>query len=102
MPDCVTGFMQRSIKYREGVFAMLPARRFWSNITSAFMVVGFEFLFMGLFLVGYMPTFAKQAIDQQITIVASLITATVFFAAQIAMIVASVIYERPGAQQESE
>jgi len=55
---------------------------------------------MGIFLVGYMPTFGSQKIDQQITIIAALVTAVVFFAAQVAMMVARIMCERPSQQRE--
>ena len=79
---------------------MLPARRFWYNITGAVVVYALQFFVVGIFFVGYMPTFGAQPIDQKITIVVALVTGSVFFAAEIAMIVASIRYERPSQQRE--
>ncbi len=79
---------------------MLTAGRFWSNLTAGIVVVGWQFVLMGIFFVAYMPNFGSQKIDQQITIIAALITATLFFMAEVAVIVASIMYERPSQQRE--
>ena len=63
---------------------MVTTRRFWYNLTGGVVAMAGQFFIMGIFFVGYMPTFGKQPIDQQITIVVSLATAAVFFAGEIA------------------
>ena len=74
---------------------MITSRRFWYNLTAGILAVGWQFVCMGIFFVGYMPTLAQQKIDQQVTIIASLVMFVVFFAAEVAVIVASIVYERP-------
>jgi L-cystine uptake protein TcyP (sodium:dicarboxylate symporter family) len=79
---------------------MVTARRFWYNLFGATVVVLMQFVVLGLFFRGYMPTFANQPIDQKITIVVSLVTAAVFFVGEIAVIVSSIRYERPSRQRQ--
>ncbi len=79
---------------------MLTARRFWYNLSGTVLAVGMQFFIVGLFFVGYMPTIGRQPIDQQITIVGALVSAAAAFAVEIAVIVSSIMYERPSQQRE--
>jgi len=79
---------------------MLPARHFYANLAAAILAIGMQWFIMGIFFLGYMPTFGTQPIDQQITIVVALITASIFFVGEVAMLVVSIRYERPSRQQE--
>ncbi len=79
---------------------MLPARRFWSNLSAAVLSLGMQFFIMFIFFAGYVPTYGTQPFDIQFTIVVSLITGAVYFAGEIAMIVVSIRYERPSRQRE--
>jgi len=78
---------------------MVTTRRFWYNLIGATLAMLGQFLVMGIFFVGYMPTFGTQSIDQKITIVVSLATAGIFFVGEIAVIMSSIMYER-GSRQE--
>jgi hypothetical protein len=79
---------------------MLPSRRFWYNLGGSVLLIAAQWFIVGIFFVAYLPTFGGQPIDQKITIVVALANAAVAFALQIAMVVVSMMYERPSRQQE--
>ena len=79
---------------------MLTAKRFWYNLTGAVLGVVVQVYIMSIYATGYLPKFGEQSTDSQIEIVIGLATYAVFFAAEIAMIVASIMYERPSQQRE--
>jgi hypothetical protein len=62
---------------------------------SGLLVVAFWFT-SGYYFVTYLPVLNRLALSQQITIITTVILATVFCLFTLAIFLTSLIYERPG------
>jgi hypothetical protein len=75
---------------------MVRPREFYINLLGIVAIVIWQFFFLGLFAVGYLPDFPTLPFAQQLTVGVAIVLATAFTAAMLFMFAMSIIYERPG------